>query len=161
MKEFRTNDEELTLEGIELLLRDEEAGIKEFDPADYVGDSESVAAYLNAMLETGDESLLAEALGVVARAAGMATVAEKAAVGRESLYKSLRRGASPRLATINRVVKALGMKLVIEQVTDPVFAQNELATLQKNMIALMEELQALSDDYKYADEVVPVFQPQH
>ena len=42
----------------------------------------------------------------------MAQVAQDAGLGRESLYKTLKDGASPRFDTINRIIRALGIKLV-------------------------------------------------
>lgn len=43
---------------------------KLFDPAEYLDDSESIAAYLSDALESGDPAFIADALGVVARAPG-------------------------------------------------------------------------------------------
>lgn len=51
------------------------------------------------------------ALGHVAKAKGMATVAARAGLGRESLYKALVPGAKPRFDTILKVFKALGVRL--------------------------------------------------
>lgn len=83
-----------------------------FDAADYLDSEEAVIAYLNAILEENDDALLAEALGDIAKARGMTQIAKDAGIGRESLYKALRSGASPRFDTINRVLGALGVKLV-------------------------------------------------
>ena len=47
----------------------------------------------------------------VAKARGIATVAAKAGLGRESLYKTLRPGAQPRFETVMRLLDALGVKL--------------------------------------------------
>jgi len=82
-----------------------------FDPAAYLDSNEAAAEYLTAALETGDVSFVAGALGVVARARGMARIAKGAGLGRESLYKALREGANPELSTVLRVVQALGLKL--------------------------------------------------
>lgn len=82
-----------------------------FDAADYLDSEEAITAYLNAILEEND-ALLAEALGDIAKAKGMTQIARDAGIGRESLYKALRSGASPRFDTINRVLGALGVKLV-------------------------------------------------
>jgi DNA-binding phage protein len=49
----------------------------------------------------------------------MAEVAEKAGLGRESLYKALKDGASPRFDTILRVIHALGLKLALVEATEP------------------------------------------
>jgi len=49
----------------------------------------------------------------VAKARGIATVAAKAGLGRESLYKALKPGAQPRFDTVRRLLGALGVKLDI------------------------------------------------
>jgi probable addiction module antidote protein len=70
-----------------------------------------MAAYLAAALEEGDVSLVAAALGDIARAKGMARVARATGLGRESLYKALSPIGNPEFATILRVVAALGLRL--------------------------------------------------
>jgi len=44
---------------------------------------------LEAVFEDGDPTLVAAALGDIARAKGMAQIAEASGLGRESLYKAL------------------------------------------------------------------------
>lgn len=85
-----------------------------FDPARYLRDDKDIAAYLTQVIEDGDFSELAQALGVAARARGMTQIAETTGIGRESLYKALRAGASPRFGTIAKVCKALGVRLVVQ-----------------------------------------------
>ena len=50
---------------------------------------------------------------MAARARGMTEVAKTAGIGRESLYRSLGEAGNPELATLLRVVKALGLKLAV------------------------------------------------
>lgn len=88
------------------------ADLPTYDAADYLDSEEAITAYLNAILEENDDALLASALGDIAKARGVAQIAKETGLGRESLYKALREGASPRFDTINRVLKALGVKLV-------------------------------------------------
>jgi len=64
-----------------------------------------------AALEDGDSSLIAAALGDIARSKGMASIAEATGLGRESLYKSLSENGNPELATVLKVVDALGLRL--------------------------------------------------
>ena len=87
-----------------------------FDSAKYLDDNEAIAAYLSDMLEGGDASVLAAALGNIARARGMAQIAQDSGIGREALYKALRPGAHPRFETISRVCSALGVRLVAQAV---------------------------------------------
>lgn len=87
-----------------------------FDPAKYLDDEQAIADYLTDMLEEGSAGLLAAALGDIARARGMAQIAQDAGMGREALYKALRADAQPRFETIARVCKALGVKLIAQPI---------------------------------------------
>jgi probable addiction module antidote protein len=82
-----------------------------WDPAEHLETEEDIAAYLEAAFEEGDPSLIAAALGDIARAKGMAQIARDAGLGRESLYKALSPEGNPEFATIVKVVNALGLKL--------------------------------------------------
>ena len=86
--------------------------LKRFDVVDYLDSDAAIAEYLSVVLEDNDPDLMIAALGDIARARGMAQIAKDTGLGRESLYKALREGASPRFDTISRVLKALGVKLV-------------------------------------------------
>lgn len=86
---------------------------KPFDPAEYLDDSESIAAYMSEALESEDPAFIADALGVVARARGMSEVAHEAGVSRESLYRALSTDGNPEFATVLRVVRALGLQLSV------------------------------------------------
>ena len=81
------------------------------DPAEHLESEEDIAAYLGAAFEEGDPSLIAAALGDIARAKGMAQIARDTGLGRESLYKALSSEGNPEFATIMKVVSALGLKL--------------------------------------------------
>ena len=82
-----------------------------WDAAEHLKSDDDIAAYLNAAFEDGDPALIAAALGDIARAKGMANVARSAGLGRESLYKALSPHGRPELATVMKVVQALGLKL--------------------------------------------------
>lgn len=92
------------------------ADLPEFDMAEQLRDEEDIAAYLNLVIEEGDASELAHALGVAARARGMTEVAKASGLTREALYKALRPNAHPRFDTVARVCAALGVKLVARAV---------------------------------------------
>lgn len=80
-------------------------------------DPVEAAAYLSVHLEDdGDgsfEETLLLALCQVAKAHGMATVAEKAHLSRESLYKTLSETGDPKLRTLTSILDAMGLKLSI------------------------------------------------
>ena len=88
------------------------------DPVERIADAEAVAALLVEAFETGDSNYIQHMLGLVVRSTGMVEVAETAGLGRESLYKALKDGASPRFETISRVVHALGFKLALVSATE-------------------------------------------
>ena len=82
-----------------------------WDAAEHLETEEDITAYLEAVLEEGDPSLVAAALGDVARAKGMAQIARETGLGRESLYKALRPEGNPEFATVLKVLRALGLRL--------------------------------------------------
>lgn len=84
-----------------------------FDAARYLTSPKAQAELLADALESGDAGYIANALGTIARAKGMATVAKEAGITREALYKSLSSSGDPRLSTLLGVTKALGLKLSI------------------------------------------------
>ena len=86
-------------------------GTTPWDPAEHLKTEEAMAAYLNAALEEGDSTLVAAALGDIARAKGMTQLARDAGLGRESLYKALSPSGNPEFATILNVITALGLQL--------------------------------------------------
>ncbi len=82
-----------------------------FDAAAHLDDEDSQIELLSDAFESGDASYIAHALGVVARARGMGSVAKDAGVTREALYRSLSETGDPRLSTLIGVMKALGLQL--------------------------------------------------
>lgn len=92
------------------------ADLPEFDLAEQLKTEADIATYLTIVLEEGDSSELAHALGVAARARGMSEIAKQSGLSREALYKALRSDAQPRFETISRVCAALGVKLVAQPV---------------------------------------------
>ena len=82
-----------------------------WDASEYLETEEDVAAYLNAVMEEGDPALLQAALGDVAKARGMTSIARDAGVSRESLYKSLSANGNPSFQTIAKVSRALGLQI--------------------------------------------------
>ncbi|MBY4897600.1 addiction module antidote protein [Cupriavidus sp. AU9028] len=84
-----------------------------WDSAKYLKTDEDIAAYFDACLEeAGDDyRFIAHALGVIARARGMSSVALETGLSRESLYRSLSEEGNPEFATIWKVIRALGIRL--------------------------------------------------
>ena len=73
--------------------------ISKFDATDFLHSDADVICFLQACIEEADDdpSVIAEALGVTARArGGIAKVAKAAGLTREGLHKALSRGGNPR-----------------------------------------------------------------
>lgn len=85
-----------------------------FDMANYLQSEEDIAEYLRQVLEEGDAALLAAALGDVARASNMAQLARDTGLSREGLYKALSADGNPSMATVMKLMKAMGLKLSVE-----------------------------------------------
>ena len=82
-----------------------------FDAASYLDTPKARAEYLTAALETGDADFVRDALGVVARAEGMARVAKRAKRSRESISRSLSKKGNPEFSTVMSLLPALRLKL--------------------------------------------------
>jgi probable addiction module antidote protein len=76
-------------------------------------DPVEAAAYIDAVLETGDQAALLLALRQVAGAHGMAEVARRAELGEKTLFKSLAEEGNPTLATLTSVLNAVGLRLSV------------------------------------------------
>jgi len=77
-------------------------------------DAHEAEEYLNAALEEDDPELFLLALRNVAEAqGGVARLAEKAKLNRESLYKLLSERGNPELRSLDAVLHALGFRLAV------------------------------------------------
>ena len=78
-------------------------------------DPQVAAAYLDAILEEGDEKLFLKALGKVAEArGGMSRLAKRTKQSRVGLYKIFTEHGNPRFETIEKILKAFDLRLSIE-----------------------------------------------
>lgn len=84
-----------------------------FDASDYLDNEVTIAEYLAVALENPDQDAFLMAVRDVAKARGIANVAARAGLGRESLYKTLSPGAKPRFDTMRRLLAALDVRLDI------------------------------------------------
>lgn len=88
-----------------------------FEIADYLDSNEMIAEYLNAVLDEGNDAEIVTAIGNIAKAIGMTTIAEKTGMSRPSLYKALSEGAKPQFSTIMKVLRAIGGQIQINPLT--------------------------------------------
>ena len=85
-----------------------------WDSAELLTDDEMIIEYLKAAIEENDPAYFVKAVGNVARAKGMTTIAEETQLGRPSLYKTLSGERDPKIGTVMKVLAALDVKLTIE-----------------------------------------------
>lgn len=72
------------------------------------------AAYINVAIEEGDRALFLLALRNVAEAnGGMAAVAEKAKLSRESLYRMLSQKGNPEIKSLIPLLHIMGLRLSV------------------------------------------------
>jgi len=76
-----------------------------------LSDPEQAAEYLTACYDEGPEVFLLGLRDVVEAQGGVARLAELSKLNRESLYRLVSRNGNPRLASLNAVLSALGLKV--------------------------------------------------
>ena len=80
-------------------------------------DPAEAAAYLEAVLEDGDQAAIMLALRQVAQAqGGLATIARKARLTREATYKMLSKTGNPELRSLSAVLKATGLRISVKPI---------------------------------------------
>ena len=84
-----------------------------FDVSRHLNSEAVIAEYLAAALEDPNPDVFLRAVANVAKARGMASVAEASGLGRESLYKALAPGAKVRYETVRKLLDSLGVKLTV------------------------------------------------
>jgi probable addiction module antidote protein len=78
-------------------------------------DPREAAAYLNAAMEEDDRAVFLLALRNVAAAhGGMKSIAEKARLNRENLYRMLSEKGNPEIKSVLSLLQSMGLKLTIE-----------------------------------------------
>ncbi len=78
---------------------------------------EVAAEYLSEALAEGDAAVILMALRNIAEARedGITGLAERAHLGRESMYKMLSVNGNPKLSSFTQIIRSLGLKLKVEQ----------------------------------------------
>lgn len=97
-------------------MSNETISFQRFEAATYLTDETMIADYLNAAAEEDDPTLMALALGDVAKARNMSQLARDAGLSREGLYKALSEDGNPSLATIMKVATALGFHIAFRPI---------------------------------------------
>jgi len=85
-----------------------------------LGDPVEAAAYLDAALEAGDRPAFLLAIrNVIKASGGMTQIARKTGLNRENLYRLVSEKGNPELASLDKLLKSLGLRLTVE--VDPDF----------------------------------------
>lgn len=80
-------------------------------------DPAEAAAYLEAVIEEGDQAALMLALRQVAQAqGGIATVARRANLAREATYRMLSEAGNPELRSLQAVLAATGLRIAVRPI---------------------------------------------
>jgi probable addiction module antidote protein len=78
-------------------------------------DPKEAAAYLDAALEDGDRAIFLLAIRNVIQAfGGMTQIARHTGLNRENLYRVLSEQGNPELNSLEKLLKALGLRLAVE-----------------------------------------------
>ena len=80
-------------------------------------DPAEAAAYLEAVLEDGDQAAIMIALRHVAQArGGLARIARMSKLTREATYKMLSKSGNPELRSLAAVLKATGLRIAVKPI---------------------------------------------
>lgn len=80
-------------------------------------DPAEAAAYLEAILEEGNQAAIMLALRQVAQAqGGLATIARKARLTREATYRMLSKYGNPELRSLSAILKATGLRISVKPI---------------------------------------------
>ena len=84
-----------------------------YDGTEFLDTEEARAEYLNLELANGDPYYIQRALNNIARSREKSALSKKAGVPRMTLYRALSKNGNPEYATIQKIVDALDMQLVV------------------------------------------------
>jgi len=78
-------------------------------------DPQEAAAYLDAALEAGDRAAFLLAIrNVIDALGGMTRIARNTGLNRENLYRVLSEQGNPEVNSLEKLLKALGLRLAVE-----------------------------------------------
>lgn len=87
-----------------------------FDAVDALDTPEEQAAFLAEAFASDDPQTVTAALGMIARARGIAQVSRETGLSREAVYKATSPEGNPTLATLMGIMRVTGLKLSAEVV---------------------------------------------
>lgn len=88
---------------------------KAFEPEKYFQTEDAQIRLVSNALESGDTAFLTDAIGIVARARGIAEIAEKTGLSRQALYAAFGPKGNPTINTVMKVLAVLGLTLEVKK----------------------------------------------
>lgn len=85
--------------------------LNQYEGADFLESDADIAEYLNLAWQEQDPAFFMTALGNVAKAKGVANLAEQTGLNRESLYKAFSGSRDARLGTFIKILSALNIEI--------------------------------------------------
>lgn len=98
-------------------IKEQQKNIEQLQES-YPGNEQVFAFYLNIYLRSGSDDEFIASLGNLTRQIGVSEISKNTGLSRTSLYKAFVPGAKPKFATIAKILKALGTRLVVESASD-------------------------------------------
>ncbi|MDE2901741.1 MAG: putative addiction module antidote protein [Chloroflexota bacterium] len=94
---------------------------RKFDASDYMRTDEDLQGLLSAALDEdlGDGVVIRAVLKHVARTHNLSALARETGLNRGNLYQALSKDGNPTLATLLKIIRALGLRLRLEPVDTP------------------------------------------
>jgi probable addiction module antidote protein len=102
--------------------------LHDWNVLDYLKTEEDMALYLEAAYEEGGVDFFLLALGDVARAKGVADLSNETGITRNGIYRALKPGANPTLATVSKVMGALDMRFSVVPSNEKEHKTREITT---------------------------------
>ena len=87
--------------------------VRDFDIANYLDSEKAMAEYLNMEFASGDSHYIKLALANIARARNMSKLAKDSGISRTGLYKALSTDGNPEYGTIQKIVNALNLRIMV------------------------------------------------
>lgn len=92
-----------------------EAASAPFRAADFIRNEKELALFLQELFADGDVRMIPSGLRTAADVlGGMAALAEKTGLSRETLYRTLSHKGNPRLDTLAAILAAFGLRLSVQ-----------------------------------------------
>jgi len=89
---------------------------KPFNIQDYLKTPKDRQEYLQVALESGDLEDIAMAIGDIAKARGVAAFAAQSGLNRQTIYQQFKAGGNPRIATLGKALRTLGLEVHVSGV---------------------------------------------